>query len=685
VTDPLLQPFDLAGLRLRNRIFSSSHSPGYNVDGTPSDRYVRYHEEKARGGIGLTMIGGSSNVSVDSASLWGQLNFATDAVVEPLAAMAERVHAHGTAIMCQLTHMGRRNVSNDGDWLPTIAPSPIREPMHRFWPKEAEPWDLARVVADFAAAARRVADSGLDGIELLATSHLLDQFWSPLVNRRTDGYGGSLDNRLRFTIEVLEAVREAVGGRLLVGLRMLGTEDQIGGLDEEDCCAIAVRLAGSSLLDFLNVAGPALATDQGLSRAIPPAGTPLAPYLPVAAAVRSATDLPLLHATRIIDPATARHAVESGAVDLVGMTRAHFADPHLVAKLERGEPQRIRACVGASLCINRLHLGLDSVCIQNPATGREGTVPQLVVRSDGHRRRVVVVGGGPGGLEAARTAAERGHTVVLFEAQDRLGGQLALMARACERQREVASLLDWLVNEVALAGVEVRLSTPVDASDVLAEVPDVVIVATGGSPEVSYLEVGADLVCTAWDVLGGSARPEGRVLVYDDHGAERGLAVVEFLVEKAELLGVSDIEVVTPDRHVGLDLATPLGPAYLRMLYEGGVTMTSDHRLVAVESIDNGSLQAVMRNEYTRVEVNRAVDAVVVEHGVAPDGDLYMALREASANHGVVDLEALIGGRAQPAFTGTDDGYLLYRVGDCVASRDVASALLDARRLLQHL
>ena len=581
--------------------------------------------------------------------------------------------------------MGRRNVSNDGDWLPTIAPSPIREPMHRFWPKEAEPWDLARVVADFAAAARRVADSGLDGIELLATSHLLDQFWSPLVNRRTDGYGGSLDNRLRFTIEVLEAVREAVDGRLLVGLRMLGTEDQAGGLDEEDCCAIAVRLAGSSLLDFLNVAGPALATDQGLSRAIPPAGTPLAPYLPVAAAVRSATDLPLLHATRIIDPATARHAVESGAVDLVGMTRAHFADPHLVAKLERGEPQRIRACVGASLCINRLHLGLDSVCIQNPATGREGTVPQLVVRSDGQPRRVVVVGGGPGGLEAARTAAERGHTVVLFEAQDRLGGQLALMARAGERQREVAGLLDWLVNEVELAGVDVRLSTPVDAGDVLAEVPDVVIVATGGSPEVSYLEAGADLVYTAWDVLGGLARPEGRVLVYDDHGAERGLAVVEFLVEKTELLGVSDIEVVTPDRHVGLDLATPLGPAYLRMLYEGGVTMTSDHRLVAVKLTDRGSLQTVMRNEYTRVEVNRMVDAVVVEHGVAPDAELYVALREASFNHGVVDLEALSAGRAQPAFTATDGGYLLYRVGDCVASRDVASALLDARRLLQHL
>ena len=249
MNDPLLEPFDLAGLRLRNRVFSSSHSPGYNVDGTPSDRYVRYHEEKALGGIGLTMIGGSSNVSIDSASLWGQLSFATDAVIDPLAVMVERIHGHGAAIMCQLTHMGRRNVSNDGAWLPTIAPSPVREPMHRFWPKEAEPADLERVVADFAMATRRAVDAGLDGIELLATSHLLDQFWSPLVNRRTDNYGGSLENRLRLTFEVLEAVQKTADGRLRVGLRMLGTEDQPGGLTADDCCAIAVSLAESGLIE----------------------------------------------------------------------------------------------------------------------------------------------------------------------------------------------------------------------------------------------------------------------------------------------------------------------------------------------------------------------------------------------------------------------------------------------------
>ena len=677
MSDPLLEPFDLGGLRLRNRIFSSSHAPGYNTDGTPSERYVAYHEEKARGGIGLTMVGGSSNVSRDSASLWGQLDFGTDAILDPLAAMVERIHGHGAAIMSQLTHMGRRTVSNDGDWLPTIAPSPVREPMHRFWPKQMEHSDIRRVVADFATAARRAEVAGLDGIELVATSHLIDQFWTPLVNRRTDEYGGSLTNRLRFTIEVLEAIRSAIGDGLLVGIRMIGDEDQPGGLSRDESLEIAVRLATSGLLDFLNVAGPSLATDDGLSKAIPPSGTPLMPHLGVAAAVKEAVDLPVLHATRITDLSSARHAISEGLIDLAGMTRAHLADPHIVAKLERGEADRIRVCVGAAYCINRLHLGMESVCIQHPATGREVAIPQLVTRSSGPRKRVVVVGAGPGGLEAARTCAERGHDVVLFEAQDRVGGQMVLAARASERQREVAGLVDWLEAEIGHAGVDLRLSTPVDADDVLAESPDVVGVATGGLPDTDFLESGADLVHTSWDVLSGAVRPVGRILVFDDHGAERGLSVVEYLADR----GAVGLEVVTPDRHVGYDLATSPGPAYLRMLYGHGVALTPDHRLVRVQEAD-GSLRATLRNEYTRVEVVREVDAVVTEHGVVPDGSLFEALRDGSANEGVVDLEALLGGDRQPVPV---DGYALFRVGDAVASRDVASALYEARRLLQTL
>lgn len=680
--DPLLEPFQLGNVSLRNRIFSSSHAPGYNTDGTPNERYVRYHEEKAKGGIGLTMIGGSSNVSRDSASLWGQLYFGDDRIIDPLAAMVERIHNRGAAIMCQITHMGRRNVSNDGDWLPTVAPSPIREPMHRGWPKELDQSDIARIVSDFASAARRAQQAGLDGIELCATSHLIDQFWTPLANRRTDEYGGSLDNRLRFTFEVLDAIRAKVGSGFVVGIRMIGEERQIGGLSREESADIAVRLAESGSLDFLNIAYSSLATEEGLSKAIPPLGTPLAPAVPLAAAIKAEVDVPILHATRITDVASARHAIAEGLIDLAGMTRAHIADPHIVTKLEQGEADRIRVCVGASYCINRLHVGLESICIQNPASGREAHVPQLISRSDRPTRKVVVVGAGPAGLEAARVAAERGHEVVLFEAQAKVGGQVVLAARASQGQRELLGIVDWLEAEVGHAGVDLRLDAPVTAHEVLAENPDVVITTTGGGPDTSFLTAGEDLVVTSWDVLSGQAVATGRVLVYDDHGAERGPSTVEFLGDRGVGdRGVGNIELVTPDRNVAHDLSATTGPEVLRMLYERNVTMTPDHRLVRVEQSADG-LRAVLRNEYTRTELIRTVDAVVVEHGVVPDDALFVSLRDRSANAGVVDLDALSEGSAQPV---PESGFALYRAGDAVASRDIAAALYEARRLCQQL
>ena len=676
-SDPLLQPFTLGSLTLRNRIFSSAHAPGYNTDGTPSERYVAYHEEKAKGGIGLTMIGGSSNVSIDSASLWGQLHFGSDAIVDPLAEMTERIHRHGTAVISQMTHMGRRNVSSDGDWLPLVAPSPIREPMHRHWPKQIEKSDIRRIVDDFGAAAIRARAAGLDGVEICATSHLVDQFWTPLSNRRTDEYGGSVENRLRFTLEVLQSIREATGTDLLVGVRMIGDEDQIGGLSRDESADIALRLAASGLLDFLNIASSSLATEEGLSKAIPPSGTPLMPFVSVAAAIKASIDLPVFHATRITDLSTARHVIDSGLVDLVGMTRAHIADPHIVAKLERGEPERIRVCVGASTCINRLHQGLDAVCIQNPATGRELHVPQLVPLSESPRRKAVVVGAGPAGLESAWVLAERGHDVVLFEAQDRVGGQVVLAARASERQAELLGIIGWLEEELRHLDVDVRLNTPVESADVAGEDPDVVIVATGGWPDTSFLSAGQELVYTSWDVLGGHVSVSGTVLIYDDNGTEPAPSVAEYLAGR----GVGDIELVTPDRLVGQDMAATTGPAYLRMLYENGVRLTTDHQLVLVEA-DDDRRRVVLRNVFTREEVVRTVDAVVTEHGVVPDEELYLALVGTSANGGVVDLAALTSGRSQPE---PADGFVLYRVGDAVASRGIAAAVYEARRLCQSL
>ena len=384
----------------------------------------------------------------------------------------------------------------------------------------------------------------------------------------------------------------------------------------------------------------------------------------------------MLHATRITDVASARHAISAGLIDLAGMTRAHIADPHIVAKLHRGDEGRIRVCVGASFCINRLHQGLESLCIQNPATGRETQIPQLVPKASSPKK-AVVVGAGPAGLEAARVLAERGHQVVLFEAQDRVGGQVVLASRASDRQSELLGITGWLEQELGHLGVDVRLNSPVDQSDVERERPDIVITATGGFPDSSFLESGQDLVVSTWDVLSGSAPVTGSVLIYDDHGGEHAPSVAEFLSGR----GISGIELVTPDRLVAQDLAATTGPAYLEMLYKNGVEMTPDHYLVRVDRVDS-RLAATLRNVHTRREVIRTVDSVIFEHGVEPNGEPYLSLRETSLNGGVVDIAALLDGKPQPT---SGEGFVLYRIGDAVASRGIATAIYEARRLCQIL
>ena len=273
----LLEPFRLRHVTFRNRLMSTSHAPGYVEDKHPKLRYQLYHEEKAKGGLALTMFGGSSNIAPDSPSAFGQIYIGDDSIVPVLREFSERIHRHGCAIMCQITHMGHRTLWNVEDWLPPLAPSVVREHAHRSFPKEMDRDDIRRVVRAFGDAAARCREGGLDGTELLAHGHLIHQFWTPLVNRRTDEYGGSLQNRARFGLEVLEEVRRRVGEDFLVGFRMMGDELKEGGLTQDDCLALAKLYADTGLCDFMNVVAGQVGDERGLSQAIPSMADPARP------------------------------------------------------------------------------------------------------------------------------------------------------------------------------------------------------------------------------------------------------------------------------------------------------------------------------------------------------------------------------------------------------------------------
>ncbi len=670
--DPLLQPFQLRHLTLRNRVVSTSHEPAYAEDGMPKDRYLRYHEEKARGGVGLTMIGGSAIVAPDSPPAFGNLHLYRDEIVPWLRRLTDAVHEHGAAVMTQVTHLGRRTSNYTGDWLPVVSASRTREPAHRAFPKVAEAWDLDRITADFVAAAERCREAGLDGIELMAYGHLLDSFLSPWTNHRTDELGGDLEHRMAFPRRVIRAVREAVGPDFIVGIRMSMDEDRADGTGRADALAMLTTFAGDGI-DFLSIIKGTIESDASLARVIPSMGTPAAPYLDFAGEIRRSVDIPVMHASRISDVATARYAVRDGLLDLVGMTRPQLADPHLVAKLEAGEEDRIRPCVGANYCLDAIYESGDATCIHNPATGREQLLPHIV-RPAPRTRHAVVVGAGPAGLEAARVLGERGHRVVVLEAADAPGGQVRL-ASAATRRRDLIGIIDWRVAEAKHTGVDFRFGQLADAETVVAESPDLVVIATGGLPDTDVLTEGAGLVHDTWDVMEGAFRPRGEVLVYDDNGAEPALDAVERLAAVG-----ARVEYVTPERMLAPGVGSMNSPAYLSAFAEHDVTTTFAYRLTAVRRQD-GRLVASLANEYTDRTVERTVDHVVVEHGTVPNDDLYFDLVAGSSNLGEVDHRALLSGAPQAVRTNPDGGYQLFRIGDAVTSRNIHAAVHDALRL----
>jgi len=670
INDPLLRPLKIKKLTLKNRVMSASHASAMDDLNMPDIRYQRYHEEKAKGGLALTMFGGSSNVSPDSPSLFNQLNVGTDKIIPYFQEFSERIHQHGTALMCQITHLGRRGDAQAENWLPTIAPSSVRENLHRNFPREMDQYDIDRVIKAFGQAALRCKEGGLDGLETLAGAHLIGQFLSPMTNQRSDAYGGSVENRARFALMVHEEMRRQVGDDFILGIRMTLDEGE-GGLRFDEALKTGQILTAEGGVDFINCNVGRLDTELSLvEENMPGMSRPLVPYLDLVGQFRKAIGVPIFHSARVTDVANARYAIRDGLLDMVAMTRAHIADPQIVNKIIRGEEDRIRPCIGASHCIYK-----KPHCIHNPVSGRETLLPMVVSPSNTPGKTVVVVGGGPAGMEAARVSAERGHKVILFEASPRLGGQIQLAAKTSWR-KDLISIVDWREAELEKLGVIVRCNIYAEASDVLAEKPDHVFIASGGMPAEQFFP-GAELSVTCWDILAGSVQPATNILICDHTGRQEAVSTADHLSGKD-----CNVTLTTIDSHSATEMGYTDRIIYHKKLAAQCVSTLPYLKLTNLKKRDH-RLVATLTHELTRKVQEIITDQVILEAGTEPLAEVFFELREHSLNKGVTDVDAMAKWLAQPSTSA--EGFYLHRLGDAVTSRSIHSALLEAYRLTVFL
>jgi len=644
----LLAPLQLRGRTLPNRVVFCAHLTNQALDRRPTAAHTAYYAARAAGGAGL-VITEEQAVTADDRPYEKVLDGTGPGIVDWYAELAAAVHPHGGLVLAQLNHNGGQGSSLHSR-VPLLAPSPVADALFREVPRQATDADLAAVVAAFAAAAARCRAGGLDGVELQASqSSLLRAFLSPTANRRTDRWGGPVGQRARLLLEVVHAVRDALGPDLLLGVRLAAAEPD--GTTTGDAVTTARLLAGTGRVDLLSTT-VGVATES-LHLVEPSMATPPGYALPLAARIRAAlradgSELPVVGVGRIVTADQAEHALATGSCDLVGIVRGQVADPDLVTKLRTGRADDVRPCTGCNTeCAARVGANRWLGCQVSPRAGRESVVVPAPRRS----RRVVVVGAGPAGLRAAATAAGRGHRVTLLEAGGAVGGQVAV-AGAAPGRAGFGGLVAADLHACRRAGVEPRTGHRVTAAELLADRPDVVVLATGARPARPAWAGDDGRVVDVVPVLTGAVTPAGSVLVVDELGGPHATSTAELLAA-----GGCRVEVVTG----AFVAAQDLGPTLDRELWHrraatAGIAQTVERVVLGVHRRDDGRRSVRLLHHPTGAEEVRVVDWVVTAAPPTPADELWQEL--------------------------VDGGLEVHRIGDCLAPRGATAAVVEAERVV---